>query len=50
MLNFQPELCNRFENRNERDGGSFDAKTAANGNSIGKGFADKNVPYLLMNS
>ncbi|MCK9583084.1 MAG: biotin synthase BioB [Endomicrobiales bacterium] len=46
----QHGLCDRFENRGERDGGSFDAKTAANGNSIGKDFADKNVPYLLTNS
>ncbi|MCK9583116.1 MAG: YggS family pyridoxal phosphate-dependent enzyme [Endomicrobiales bacterium] len=48
--NFKPELCNRFENRGERDGDSFDAKTADNGDSIGKGFAEKNVPYLLTNS
>ncbi|MCK9582134.1 MAG: phosphoglucomutase/phosphomannomutase family protein [Endomicrobiales bacterium] len=46
----KPELCNRFENRDERDGGSFDAKTADNGYSIGKDFAEKNVPYLLTNS
>ncbi|MCK9582361.1 MAG: polysaccharide deacetylase family protein [Endomicrobiales bacterium] len=46
----KPELCNGFENRDKRDGGSFDAKTAANGNSISKGFADKNAPYLLTNS
>jgi|GEM_PF-1879826 len=46
----KPRLCNRFENRGKRDGGSFDAKTADNGNSISKGFADKNVPYLLTNS
>ena len=43
-------LRNRFENRGERDGDSFDAKIAENGNSICKVFADKNVPYLLTNS
>jgi hypothetical protein len=48
--NFEPELCNRFENRDERDGGSFDVKTADNGDSIDKDFAEKNVPYLLTNS
>jgi len=46
----KPGLCNRFKNRGERDGGSFDSKTADNGNSISKVFADKNVPYLATNS
>jgi len=63
-----PIFCNRFVNRGEGDGGSFDIggstkalphwdscregclETADNGNSIGKDFADKNVPYLLTNS
>jgi len=64
----KPSSCNRFENRDERDGGSFDIggstkalphwdscrggchKTADNGNSIGKDFANKNAPYLATNS
>ena len=46
----KPAFYNRLTNRGERDGGSFDAKIAANGNSISKVFAEKNVPYLLTNS
>ena len=46
----EPGLCNRFENRDGRDGGSFDAKIAENGSSIRKVFAEENVPYLRANS